>query len=463
MSTTLGFVLAAAVSAVLFGLTGFYPPQSEDWIHLEIIASKGWLDAFDLSVSHSRPLWYLSLWSMLPEGLDHPHLMRLPLFAMHGIVGGLVGVLARALGASGARAFCAVALFLCFPAVKGLSWILAISTPLHVMLMFVALIATVGHVRRPRMATGLVILAAQVVAVLSHSAASILPFCVAFVAVGIAPKRWRALFDRWILAELVVGLGLVVLIACLPTEQRYHGLRSFGAIMANGSRALLSMVPEVIRGPAIAGLRGSAGSGGQIFGFAVCGAVAVGILWAFWKGNGIVRALMLAAAIDLAPPALTAGFVVRYAYFPAGLIAIALLLSARPTARWVVPIVLLGLGWAYDHGVDVAEVREGGRVGIAVVESARTVRHDVGPKRLVALLDAPGEVGAERDVPVFNWGLTRALRRNGVEGPFRVVRTVDYMTSSDAKKVDAAALEAMAQQGVSIWRWDPDAGQFVPR
>ena len=126
----LGFALAAVVAAILFGLTGFYPLQSEDWCHLEVIASRAsWLDAFDLHTSHSRPLWFLALWSMLPGGLDHPALMRIPLYAMHALIGGSVGVLARSLGASRRRALLAVALFLCFPAVKGLSWILAISTP----------------------------------------------------------------------------------------------------------------------------------------------------------------------------------------------------------------------------------------------------------------------------------------------------------------------------------------------
>lgn len=460
----LGFLLAAMVSAVLFGLTGFYPLQSEDWIHLEIIStSSSWMDAFDLPVSHSRPLWFLSLWSMLPAGIENPALMRIPLFAMHGLIGGLVGVLAQSLGASRHRAFFAVALFLCFPAVKGLAWILAISTPEHVLLMLIALIATAKHAKHARAATGITLVLAQVLAVGCHSAAALLPFCVAMLAIATSPKGWRVLLDRWFLAEMVVGFGLVLLLASLPTSDRYHSVRSISAIFANGSRALLLLLPETLRWPAIEGLRGAFGAAGVAFGVAVCTAVAAAFAAALWRANNVVRALLLAAVIDLVPPVLTAGVVVRYGYFPAAMLAVALLLSAKPTRRWIVPIVLLGIGWTYDLAVDVAEVRYGGRLGDAVIASARDIRKAAGPKVQVALLNAPGEVGAENDVPVFNWGLARALGGNGVDGPWRLLRTDRYITNSDIELVDESRLDQLAAEGIDVWRWDRDAERFVRR
>ena len=42
-------------------------------------------------------------------------------------------------------------------------------------------------------------------------------------------------------------------------------------------------------------------------------------------------------------------------------------------------------------------------------------------------------------MPLWNWGLERALARRGVAGPIRCVRTVDYLTRTDVERIDAAA------------------------
>lgn len=459
----LGFVLAAVAAAVLLSLTGFYPLQSEDWIHLEIIAQRPWQDAFDLHVSHARPLWFLGLWSMLPTGLEHPALMRIPLFVMHGVIGGLVGVLAQSLGASSRRALLTVVLFLCFPTVKGLSWILAISTPQHVLLMLVAMIAAVAHVKRPRAATGILLIAAQVLAVVAHSAAALLPGCIAMLAIAVSSLRWRVLLDRWLLLHLAVGAALILVLASLPTTERYHSIRSLPAIMANGSRALLSLLPELVRGPAIEGLRGAYGSAGMAFGLTVCALTATFFCWVLWRASAVCRALFVAALIDLVPPILTAGFVVRYAYFPAAMASIALLLAARPTKRWLVAIGALGCLWLVDTAVDVTEIRRGGELGTVVIEAARAVRAEVGPGVAIVLVNAPGEVGAERDVPVFNWGLAEALAKNGVDGPWQFARTENYITSSDVDFVEVDRLAEMVREGVAVWGWDACRQRFVRR
>jgi hypothetical protein len=457
-------VLALLVAGLLFALTGCYPPQSEDWNHLEVIAAlPTWRDALDTQLSHARPLEYFSLWSLTPAGIEHPALLRAPLFLMHVGIAGLVAALARSLGASRGHAVLAVALFLCFPAVKGLAWIMAISTPARVLFMLAALVATVEHVKRPRKATGLALLAAQVLALAFHPSSCLLPAGVSMLAIATSPVRWRVLRDPWLLLHVLLGAAYILLIASLPEDQRYHGLRSIGAILANSSRALLAVVPELLRLPAIEGLRGQHGAAGTVFGFAVCGAAAALLVWAFWRGSAVVRALLLAAALDVVPPALTAGFVVRYAYFAAALVSVALALSARRTRAWAVALLCLGAAWCYDTAVDTAEIREGAHTGLAVVEAARAVRAEVGPDVRVALLDPPGEVGLERDVPVFNWGLQAALRGNGIAGPWLVVRTIPYVTSSDVERVDAARLDQLAADGVRIWRWHADSRRFVPR
>lgn len=460
----IGFLWGAVVAAVLFGLTGFQPLQSEDWIHLEIFAEQStWLAAFDLHVSHARPLLFLPLWSMLPSGLDHAELMRIPLFAMHVVTCGLVGVLARMLGASPRRALLAVGLFSCFPAIKGLSWIIAISTPEHVMLMVFAMVVAVSHARRPRAATGVTLIATQVLAILSHSAASFLPGSVLVLAIGVSPRRFAILKEPWLLLHLLVGLVLVLVLASLPTDERYHSLRGLGAIAANGARALLSLFPEIVRGPAIEGLRGAFGPFGVAYGLLVCAGATALFVQAIRGGGPLVRALLLAALIDLVPPVLTAGFVVRYAYFPAALVSVALLLAARPTRRWCVLLALLATGWLMDMVVDVAEVRRGGALGTEVVEAARAVRAEVGPGVPVALLNPPLVIGAERDVYVFNWGLPVALRRQGVEGPWQFVRTVECVTTSDVVKQDAGGLERLVRGGAQLWEWDEAAARFVRR
>lgn len=459
-----GFVLAAIVAVILYALTAFYPPVSEDWIHLEALAQcRSVFDAIDLRLSHSKPLEFLSLWLMVPTGLDHPYLIRIPQYAMHALIGGMVGLLARSLGLSPRRAQLAVVLFLCFPAVKGLSWIVAISTPEHVLMMLIALVAAVEHTKRPRAATGILLLLAQMVAIGTHSASSLLPGCVAALAVAVSPRRWRVLLDPWLLAHIVLGVALVVVLASLSTAERHHSVRGFEAIAANGFRALMSLVPEVVRGPAIEGMRGAYGQVGKVLGLCTCLVMAVVVAKLFLRASLLVRALLFAAAIDLVPPVLTAGFVVRYAYFPAALVAVALLLSAKPTRRWVVGLSLLGLAWCYDSGVDVVEVRRGGDLAIAVVEAARVARTAAGPGVQVALVDPPGEVGAERDVPVFNWGLSIALRRNGVEGPWQLLRTRDYVTSSDVERVDEEKLAQLARDGVQVWRFDGLTARFVRR
>jgi hypothetical protein len=372
-------------------------------------------------------------------------------------------VLAQSLGASRQRALLAVVLFLCFPAVKGLSWIVAISTPEHVLMMMVALVVAVAHAKRPRAATGMALLVSQVLAVGCHSAACLLPGCVAMLAIAVSPLRWRVLLDRWLLLHFAIGAALILLLVSLPTTERYHSLRSIEAILANGSRALLSLLPELLRLPAIEGLRGAYGVPGMVFGFVACGATAALFVWALWRSTPVGRALLLAAVIDLVPPVLTAGFVVRYAYFPAALVSIALLLQAKPTKAWIVALGLLGAGWLGDHVVDIAEVRKGGQLGIAVVESARAVRAEVGPGVEVALLNAPGETGAERDVPVFNWGLAVALRLNGITGPWRLLRTEHYVTNSDVELVDERRIDEVVRAGVAVWRWDDATRRFLRR
>ena len=44
------------------------------------------------------------------------------------------------------------------------------------------------------------------------------------------------LLDRWILLHLLCGAGLVMLLTCLPTTERYHSLRSLGAMVGGAQK-----------------------------------------------------------------------------------------------------------------------------------------------------------------------------------------------------------------------------------
>lgn len=460
----LAFLLSLGVAALLYACTAFMPLQSEDWNHLERIGTfTSFRDALDPSISHARPLLFLSLYALVKCGLASPHELRIPSYLLHAVAGWAVAGLALSLSGSRARATVALVLFLGFPAVKALSWIMALSTPGHVAFMLLALWMAVLHMRRPGAWSGLALLGAQVLALGFHQAALVLPALVAAIVLAIAPRerRKQALFDRWLIAHALVGVVYVVVVGSLGEDQRHHGLRSAAAIAANGARALLCLVPEPLRAPAIEGLRGNLGGAGFALGLGLCAAMVVALVATLLRARPIVKALLAGALVSVVPPVLTAGFVVRYAWLPAALVAIAWALAARRSWPWIGGTILLAAAWSFDHVTDVREVRAGGALCARVIAEAHSARQAAGSGVPLAFVDVPDVIGNERDVPIYNWGLSRALRDAQIALPWQVLRTRAFVTSSDVELVDEARLLALEREGVRILRWQAATERFL--
>src|SRR6185436_12464579 len=184
------------------------------------------------------------------------------------------------------------------------------------------------------------------------------------------------------------------------------------------------------------------GTSGLVFGFAAVGAAGLAAFAALRRAPPRARALILVAALDLLIPAVSVGFVVRYAQLAAAMCACAAGLAfdgtaARPRARRVLVagLALLLACWAYDTIYDVAEYRRAGAVSRRIFAKAAEARARLGPEATIALVDLPESWGRERDIPLFNWGTRRALALGGDLGPWEILRTKDYASSSEAELV----------------------------
>ena len=174
-----------------------------------------------------------------------------------------------------------------------------------------------------------------------------------------------------------------------------------------------------------------------------------GFVWIVVKSAPLGRVLLLGAAADLVLPVISVGFVLRYAYFAAALVAVALGLGfqanlGRPERqrRLVLGVLALVVFWSRDHYVDLRDCREAGHVVEQVLADAAHAREALGTDAAITLVDAPAYWGAEQDLPVFNWGLTPAIRRAGVGGSWITMRTFETWTSSEQQHIEPATLEA---------------------
>jgi len=455
---TCATLLALLGAALLYAPVARLPFFSESYTGLALAGGfDGIADAFDPELVPERPLQHAYFYLLLVCGADRPEVARLVTYGLHLLSCLLVWRLARQLGTSHPTALLPPALFLCFPSVKGLAWVAAVSGPGRALCLLAGLSCLLDHLRRPRLATGVGLFLAQLVGLGFHQSALVLaPLCVLFVAAtvragGGGPRAIaRRLGHGWILAALALAVAYGVYVGFLR-PRRYHGMVQAGAILANGVKASLALVPEWLRHPAVEGLRGHQGQLGFVQGGALVVAAGLAYLAGLWRGTGAQRALLSGIALDLTLPVLTTGFVLRYAYLSSALLALALGLAverARGSRRslTLALTVLLGLLWARDHVVDIAEQREAGRAVEMVLEAAARARQAAGPGVEIALVDAPDMWGLEDDIPVFNWGLAIALERRGVCGPWRLLRVDPCWTSSDHEEVDAAVVEGLLEQ-----------------
>ena len=418
--------------AVQYLLVGGLPLFSEDYSHgARVAALDGVWQCFSHEITPPRPFLHLLLYAGIHWWEQNPWLLRLPGFACEVLA--ILG-LARLVAAGGGtqvQALGAAALFAAFPVLKGVFWPAAIGGPGRVAFSLWALawFAT----RKRSWWAGPASVACLALALLCHqSAVLIVPMLGLWIV--LVERDWRALADRWLCAHAVVAAGFTLWAASVPDV--HSGVVAGGAVAANVVKAACALLPEDLRFLIVEGFRRQHGAAGFVLAALLFSAHALVLLMAFWRGRALVRFVLLAGALDLLLPILKTGFSLRYASFAAALACTVLVRAGR--ARWLV--LLLGACWLFDSMRALHDVRAAGAEISRILQVTATAARSVAPDRLLVLANPPGMWGRERDLPVCNWGLGEALRREGVTRRVRLVRTIDYLTTSDVERVPAAAL-----------------------
>ncbi len=452
-------LVAAGWLVILFGTTASVPFLSEDWTQMELARGfESIFGAMDWAREPLRPLQHAFVWCLAHGGLDPalvlPAVARGVGFALFAVACGALVRLAREAGFASRATGIALLLAISFPNVKALSWPAAIGSPGRVAFELVALLFLVRRARGGAAGNGVVGVAAFVIALGFHESAILLPVILtAWIAcVGAADLRSgirraiAALRDPYVGATC--GIAFVhVLHLVFFRPGRVHGAKELAALPANVAKAILSLAPESVRDIGIEGLRGNRGTIGTVAACVAVACVALVFVLALRRG-GILRFASLAIALDLGLAAGTAGFVQRYAILASAFAALGL--SAWATTRGRIAVVaVLGATWMYDAHVDAREIRAAGRGAIALATEVRRLPGS-GP---LAIVGVPGLVGAETDVPFFNWGGTIFLRAHGVRRSVTLLRERVFATNSDQEFVADDGLRELGEKGVELRRW----------
>lgn len=478
MNRTLPFalVVAVAVVAVVWAAVAGLPLLSESYTQLALVqrfASPA--DAFDPQLVPFRPLQHLTFHWFERFADGAPAVGRAFTFGLHALAACLVFAIVRRLGAPARGAWVAMLLFLAFPTAKGLTWVAAVSGPGRTACLLWIVWATIAYTQRPTRGLGVALVAVFAVALGFHQSSIVAPAIfglgVVCLTEGNLRARLRAVVALARRPAIVVfalfAVGYFLYVGTLQNRS-YHGIVQPGAIAANVARAALALAPEWVRLPALEGLRDAEAP----LGFALGAAAVAGMLglWALglWRGRAEGRWLLLAIPLDLALPILTTGFVGRYAYFSAALLAIVLGLRfahSGPGRAGLVQRLLIGVlavAWAVDHVVDVRELRQAGAVAEQLLADATAARAAAPAGATIALVDAPDHVGREDDIPLFNWGLAEALARRGVPGPWLLLRVDACWTTSDHRALREEDLPAaLAEPGLLVLRYDAGHRTFA--
>jgi hypothetical protein len=440
------FALCAWIAALCVALLDV-PFLSEDYTHLAEAGARPLLSAFDLTREPLRPLQHLffqvlALWS------DPSPARRA--WSRSPSTSASVRSCTRWRASSswdGARRAFAALLFALFPNVKGLAWSAAISTPGRSFFVLLAFLAFLRWRRRAARSAALLVLVAFVLALGFHENAIVLPALLLAWACASGAGAVRELLRRPLVGALTAGaLAYVIYLAFLRPE-RHHGLKSLESLPANVIKAALCTFPEVVRANVVNFLRAHPGGVGTIAGASLLALLALGAALVWTRAQPVARFAVLAVLIDLALPTIGAGFNQRYAYLSAAWIALALGAWAAQSARARILAWILGLAWAFDSVVDLAEYRAAGQIARHELQQACAARERVGPERTLVIVDPTDVWGRERDIPVFNWGLSEALERARCPGPWRFWRTRDFATGTAVERVSEAQIRAAAEQG----------------
>ena len=458
---------AVAFLALLWFLVAPVPFLSEDWTQMEQLSRVETLfAALDPAREPLRPLQHAFLWTLANSGFDLagwlPAAARAVAFLLHGLAFWAVWQLARRADARLTAPIVALAFFAVYPNLKMLAWPAAIGSPGRTAFELVALLFLVRRHQDGRARDGWLGLAALAVALGFHETALLLPAillawiaCVGTENIASGVRRaFAALRDPFVLAACAMGAAhLVHLLFFRPG--RVHGAKDLSAIPANVVKAAFALAPEFVRDLGVEGFRGHGGAIGLVaasVAIAAVGVVAVVLL----RRGGLARFAVLAIALDLGLAVAGAGFVQRYACLASAFLALALADWSRATKPALrTGLIVLALLWAADSLRDALEIRAAGRGALAL---AAEVQH-LGGARAIAVVGVPDMIGAEEDVPYFNWGGTFFLRAHGVTAPVQLLRERAFRTNSDQGLVDRAHLDALRAAGVDVRRW---AGFEVP-
>jgi hypothetical protein len=203
----------------------------------------------------------------------------------------------------------------------------------------------------------------------------------------------------------------------------------------------------------VEGFRGHRGALGFVAACIAIGLVAFVALMLLRRG-GLARFAVIAVAIDLGLAVMGAGFVQRYACLASAFAALGLAhwAATSPSRTGRFALALVGVLWLADSTRDAVEIRTAGAAAESLAVQVRELDGD-GP---LAIVGVPGLIGAEADVPYFNWGGALFLGAYGVTRPVELLRERSFLTNSDQTLVDEAGLRALRADGVDVRRWSQE-------
>jgi hypothetical protein len=468
------FVCSAVVAAIYLAVAGL-PFFSESFTHLHVAdGMEHWGQALDPSLEPLRPLQHLYFFVLASFDPPSPAWARLPGFVLHLGSCFLVAALARGFGATCSGALLAGALFALAPGVKNLVWVAAISAPGRVFFLLASLVAFQHYVARRNVAAGAACVLSFLIALGFHQSAVILPgllLLLVWAKSGPATRERLGQARRWlsdpvVLSTCALGLAYFAYQAWFR-EQRYNQMKDLASLPANVVKASLAVAPELMRGSVVDGLRGGGGGAGFIgAGLLFVSWLALAVL-IFWRGRAATRFAVAAIGLDAVLPTVMSGYDQRYSYLGLAFAACALgawwgrrKVAREGLAACALAAVLLAIP-AFDTLQDVLDYRQAGLVAETVIADAGTERARVGADTTIVLVDLPDVWGSESDLPMFNWGFPFAAERRGVDGPWVLLRTREFHTSSDSERVTSAEIERLVDRpGVSVLVFDRALGRL---
>ncbi|MBK8978105.1 MAG: hypothetical protein IPM29_19545 [Planctomycetes bacterium] len=437
---TLTPTLAAALwLAALAGLLAPLQLLSDDWAHVATVGRfASWRDAFDPHLTPLRPAQWL--WFHALVSADAPALARLAAATLCALGLALTFALCRALGGAPRTAALATLLAAVYPNVWAIGWPAAVGWPGRHVGLLLGLVAFVHHQRRPRAWTALGVLAGQVAALAFHQTGVLLaPLCAAAAwSLQGRGALWAMVRRPLPWALLLVVLPYCVYVAWFRPERSASGA-PLSSLPTGALRAAIVLWPASVRHLLEDAFRAGGVALAAAAPFALVGPALAAR--AVWRG-GPGRLLAIAIVLDLALSTLASGFMVRYALTASALFAVALALwSARGGALRIVVVAALALGWAVDSARDVARYRAASALVADLLDAARQADRGLEPGRALVLVDVPGELDRDLQVPLFRYGLLDALRARGIARDVRLLTATARRGAQPSRHATAAELD----------------------